>query len=854
MTPGAPLDIEAILQRLSVADAQKLLEKTRDEKEKKEKEMQAMGGSRYQDLIDAADQIVSMHEASKRLDTALGDMSALWEQMERAVDIAVEIPTVTSAPPPHLAPKNEESNDAVVNLIIGASERIWTALQDGDPLQALSIYKQVDGINVPDALTTELGFLALELDGLAAFPQRIVVCARRCLQVPKRTCSFYANALLVLAELQSESTTSSLHMDYFDGQAHAIDFVRKKKASERRVLFLVDSILSSLQHAEALFVAADSPLARRGFEASSSTFSCTQAACTAWSTSAFQHLRFDLKTFLDALPNVDAVAAFQDKIKTRLAAPLSPLVALSAVCQAIQVPVQLSASLWEIVAKDLVASKTQNLIGDAFDAAAAQFKATMHRDDASADAFVAQLDAIQMQVADPSARHIFTDECTRVFVEIISILSDLLTDKTASTHLHLAPLCLAIAASMPRLFPSSAAPLSAPIVKQSDVRAAFTAHATEADGRLMPQSSLAPLFETLHVPLPSSLLTDHLTSLSFHHVYFLSVVQTQGGAATGPVFEDLSRAFCRDWAAQLVKSHAQPLHDALASRYFGYSNEVWRSVYHACWTQTSPPADEDDEDEQANPTLVWLPWCASPEVSHLLFGVTVATSAASTAAMEPCNLKMHVRDCLMEWIVKYIHEVLECLAAAKTSKSPLAFGEACALQCVFDLYFVRVVVGETAFLRFGWGDQFAEMEPLLAWIDPVEWELYGPALVHLVTRQFHMTRLLYAIFLKDETPLQGIGTFVPDASLSMLQVAAPVPRFSLLPVPQPVKRPAVAPRLPPPVHVKEDDSAKPPPTRQTSIHHILSTSLLTTTATAAASATAAKGMSLLSSASSYLRE
>ncbi|KAF0694774.1 Aste57867_14372 [Aphanomyces stellatus] len=881
------MDIRAILQHLSVAEAQKLLDTAKGERERKEKEMQAMGGSRYQDLIDAADQIVSMHEASLRLDAALGDMPALWDNLGATVANVVEkppsCPSRAATAPPSIPPTSDDASSSLtsssedrVHAIVHASERMWTMMEAGDPARALSIYKHVRQLSLhDDNKAAEMGFLALDVATLDEFPPRIVACAKHCLQVPHMSAAFYAHALSVLADLDDASPSTQVTA-FFHGQLAAVDAVRTKRGSSSAVglVVVLRILLAALAHAHTIFTAPHDAAAL-GF------LSHVETAATDWAIAVLRHVRHDLHAHLQSLADVDAVAALEARVRP-LCAVASPLVQWSRVALALDDRAIVTSSVWAAALDDLFARQTKALFADAFDAAAAQFKGAVGRGGDASATFVDRLLAIQARAAAaPSLQPVVADECTRVLFDVVTHLGAKKLDP--QTLLAIAPVCLDLATAVPRLF-LPRGPASAPLSRDV-IQAAFDRLADTHDARL-PPAQWPALCESLRVPLPSFSWLDPSPPLSLPQVHFLVLVQGGGGAALGPVFEALARQFCSDWANDLVHTRGQALHEVLATRFFGYSNEAWRSVYHACWTYTraTTPGDMDDEmDDDA--TKVWLPWCATPMLSQLLFSVATALASVlpSSSSMpttksttDVCReqMKSSIRTHLQAWTRAYVDAVLARLSTAKpTTVASSPFGEACVLQCIFDLYFVRMVGGDSSFVRFGWGDtddQQHDMAPLLAWIDPVDWELYGPPLVQLVARQFYMTRLLFSVFLPPTFGGVHTASFVPDADLSMLEVAAPVPRFSLLPVPQPVKRVASAPRLPPPVNVKDDGPRPAPPVRHSSsggggsssLHHILSssTSLLTGSATAAsvtasAASAAAKGMSLFSSAaSSYLRE
>ncbi|KAF1790865.1 hypothetical protein GQ600_16014 [Phytophthora cactorum] len=81
----------------------------------------------------------------------------------------------------------------------------------------------------------------------------------------------------------------------------------------------------------------------------------------------------------------------------------------------------------------------------------------------------------------------------------------------------------------------------------------------------------------------------------------------------------------------------------------------------------------------------------------------------------------------------------------------------CIQQFLFDMYFVRATLGFSDFIRFGWGDELnpedcspgllklkSLFERMREFIDPVDWEIYGPQLIENVVLQFRKSRLLFS--------------------------------------------------------------------------------------------------------------
>lgn len=196
----------------------------------------------------------------------------------------------------------------------------------------------------------------------------------------------------------------------------------------------------------------------------------------------------------------------------------------------------------------------------------------------------------------------------------------------------------------------------------------------------------------------------------------------------------------------------------------------------------------DDSMSESDITMgeerVWLPWCETPTVSSFLFACCHALDEASRLVRGSVGaeenhvafMQRNIRDVLVEQLtitsVEAYSEAVSLLVRSKASQnqSVLNFGECCILQFLFDMYFVRATLGFSDFIRFGWGDELnpEECSPgLLAllklfekmkdFIDPVDWEIYGPQLIENVVIQFRKSRLLFSS-LSESNDISEIST------------------------------------------------------------------------------------------------
>lgn len=210
-------------------------------------------------------------------------------------------------------------------------------------------------------------------------------------------------------------------------------------------------------------------------------------------------------------------------------------------------------------------------------------------------------------------------------------------------------------------------------------------------------------------------------------------------------------------------------------------------------TEDSLGSDLDDsasETEAFGEEKVWLPWCETTTVSSFLFQCCYMMDEAnrlvrnSEGADEKQVELMHqtIRDVLVDQLtiisVEAYEEGVSLLVRAKANQKQTAlnFGECCIQQFLFDMYFVRATLGFSDFIRFGWGDELNPeecspgllklkklFEKMRDFIDPVDWEIYGPQLIENVVIQFRKSRLLFSS-LSESNDINEISTLSPACS------------------------------------------------------------------------------------------
>ncbi|CEG40038.1 Low density lipoprotein B-like protein [Plasmopara halstedii] len=287
------------------------------------------------------------------------------------------------------------------------------------------------------------------------------------------------------------------------------------------------------------------------------------------------------------------------------------------------------------------------------------------------------------------------------------------------------------------------------------------------------------------------------------------------------VLYGLSKKYCQTWASILVKQKIQPLREFLLTEQYNLTNEKWIDT-HESWTEqviASEVVDDDsgdilsDTDVSIGDEKIWLPWCETPAVSSCLFSCCYCVDDAnrmiqnSLGASKEQIKMMHrnIHEVFVEQVtivsVSVYDNAVSLLvdARATQSNSVLNFGECCIQQFLFDMYFVRATLGSSDFIRFGWGDELSEkdcscglvklkglFERMREFIDPVDWEIYGPQLIQNVVLQFRKSRLLFSSLSEsnDINKINGKEVAVEAQTTKPLaRIAEPVARFSLLPVP-----------------------------------------------------------------------
>ncbi|CAH0516736.1 unnamed protein product [Peronospora belbahrii] len=312
-------------------------------------------------------------------------------------------------------------------------------------------------------------------------------------------------------------------------------------------------------------------------------------------------------------------------------------------------------------------------------------------------------------------------------------------------------------------------------------------------------------------------------SLGPHSLYLVSEIKHKASYSQMfvNVLHGLSRRYCEAWASILLEQKIEPLRELMQIEQYDLTNEEWIAT-HEGWIEQvisdeglGGDTDDSSSESDIGPSdeKVWLPWCETPTVSSFLFSCCYSLDDANRliqscvgAKHEQIKLMQRIfREVLVEQLtitsVAVYDAAVSLLLKAKTAQkdSVLNFGECCIQQFLFDMYFVRATLGFSDFIRFGWGDELnpEECSPGLLklknlfermrdFIDPVDWEIYGPQLIENVVLQFRKSRLLFSSLSEsnDINKISGKEIVISAQDTRPLaRIAEPVARFSLLPVP-----------------------------------------------------------------------
>ncbi|GMF16846.1 unnamed protein product [Phytophthora fragariaefolia] len=364
---------------------------------------------------------------------------------------------------------------------------------------------------------------------------------------------------------------------------------------------------------------------------------------------------------------------------------------------------------------------------------------------------------------------------------------------------------------MNKLFPGSTATVSTPDQDCSQLAIGPSFERYNSEGFVMRSQLKSDIMGDLET---TSFIDEELRrvdALGFYSLYLVSEIKrkTSYPQVFVNVLHGLTKKYCEAWASMLLDQKIEPLRELMQIERYDSTNEEWIATHEGWIEQVISDeglgGDTDDSSSESEMTLgdekVWLPWCETPTVSSFLFSCCYSLDDANRLVQNAIGttddqiklMQLTIRDVLVEQLtivsVAVYDAAVSLLVKAKATQkdSVLNFGECCIQQFLFDMYFVRATLGFSDFIRFGWGDELNpdECSPALLklkslfermreFIDPVDWEIYGPQLIENV-----LTALSVATTTVDGKEIV-IGA---QDTRPLARIAEPVARFSLLPVP-----------------------------------------------------------------------
>uniref|UniRef100_A0AAR2JX06 Conserved oligomeric Golgi complex subunit 1 n=1 Tax=Pygocentrus nattereri TaxID=42514 RepID=A0AAR2JX06_PYGNA len=127
-------DPNVLFERYSTEEIRAVERKIRGEIEQKKEELRQMVGERYRDLIDAADTIGEMRQCSESVVRSIQDMDRYCQQLKQSRNPLQTQPLKKSCTPKFYSIASQ------IKLLLEIPERIWSAMECSQYLQATQLY------------------------------------------------------------------------------------------------------------------------------------------------------------------------------------------------------------------------------------------------------------------------------------------------------------------------------------------------------------------------------------------------------------------------------------------------------------------------------------------------------------------------------------------------------------------------------------------------------------------------------------------------------------------------------------------------------------------------------------------
>ncbi|KAF1786185.1 hypothetical protein GQ600_5520 [Phytophthora cactorum] len=703
-------DAADFLRRLSVADAKVLLDRTRKEKENKTKEMQKMIGVRYRDLIESADKIVNMHSAALRLEVSLKEMPDMWKHMELSLAgaLAVEGQISNRTEDETLETQEErrsETTDAdEVAFLVEVAERIWQLLDEGESLQALELYQRATKIHsecVAKTTEHEFPFLQTQWTCIQCFRPRMVSSAKSYLTCRGKESRFYADNLCTLAVLNEPPIgPDKLFEVFLESRSKWMTPLHKRdeqathqssSKKERVLMIILKSISMTMTQTEEIF--------GNGSE-SGLLKSISQLPPS---------FKDGLEQFISSGKMLKILSDWFERKRRQILEIASPIISsIDSISQLSQVQSKLyvvnknsggcqNVQLWGHVLQEARGSLEKQLNGPVDSVFSVLFAEAFRKRtrDLVQHSFVEALEAIKTQI-----RASVEDTVASISRSDYRLRNVKFYDYFETIQKKAADL--------------DASDLQSVLIEEF-LRTLFKLVIFFEKEYPVIQKPNAP---NGAIQLPSVFLSisNILAGIvaGFHRQTNNGFVMKAKLTATLELFVNvlhgLSKKYCEAWATILLEQKIDPLRE-----------------------------------------LMLIEQYDSPTRNGSL--------PTKLGRCEPIGSKsIGTKDEQIKLMQRTIREVLvEQLTISTKKDSVLNFGECCIQQFLFDMYFVRATLGFSDFIRFGWGDELnpedcspgllklkSLFERMREFIDPVDWEIYGPQLIENVVLQFRKSRLLFS--------------------------------------------------------------------------------------------------------------
>ncbi|KAE9030427.1 hypothetical protein PF005_g187 [Phytophthora fragariae] len=782
-----------------------------------------------------------MPEKWKQMELALASALAVGGQDEDAG----EEKTDTAAVGLLERALSDDATDAdKVAFLVEVPEQMWQLLDEGESLKVLELYQRATKIHdecVTRAAEQEFPFLQTQWACIQCFRPRMVTCAKSYLTCRGKESRFYADNLCTLAVLSDppigakklfevflESRSKWMTPIHKKGEEHATQSSAKK---ERSLMIILNAISMTMAQTEDIFGDGSASGLLGSISQLSVSFKdeleefISSGKMFRLLSDWFQRKRRQI--FEVAVPIISSIDSIS--LLSQVQSKLYAVNKTNGGCLNVKLWARVVNELAESREKKLSASvesvftilfaeafrkRTRDLVQHSFvealEAIKSQIRASLE-DTATRISrsdfhlrnvkFYDYFETIQKKAADLDAsdlQSVLIEEFLRTLFKLVVFFEQEYplpesrnagaVNQAPSVFLSISNILAGIVAGFHRqtnkLFPGTTTTVSIPERDSSLLTVDSSFEKYSSDGfvtKTQFKSALEEILEGGESALACFIDEElrRVDALGFHSLYLVSEIKrkTSYPQLFVNVLHGLSKKYCEAWATILLKQKIEPLRELMQIEQYDATNEEWIATHEG-----------------------WIEQVISDEG---LGGDTDDSSSESEMALG--DEKLGRRESVGSeryWDKRRTDQIdaaYHSRAKATQKDSVLNFGECCIQQFLFDMYFVRATLGFSDFIRFGWGDELnpeecspgllelkSLFERMREFIDPVDWEIYGPQLIENVVLQFRKSRLLFSSLSEsnDINKINGKEIVIgAQDTRPLARIAEPVARFSLLPVP-----------------------------------------------------------------------